>query len=91
MPNRHSPTVPVTGAARWIGETVAMNLATHGWAVAIHHDNSEEGGRRVMPQEIADAVRFILDAPSMTGQVIAVDGSQRLGWAQCARGPADEE
>jgi len=36
--------------------------------------------RRVMPREICDAVRFILDAPSMTGQMIAVDGGQHLGW-----------
>ncbi len=36
--------------------------------------------RQVMPKEICDAVRFILDAPSMTGQMIAVDGGQHLGW-----------
>ena len=35
--------------------------------------------KQVMPQEIADAIRFILDAPSMTGQMIAVDGGQHLG------------
>ncbi|MBK8906532.1 MAG: SDR family oxidoreductase [Rhodospirillales bacterium] len=38
--------------------------------------------QRVEPQEIADAVRFILDAPSMTGQMICVDGGQHLGWCQ---------
>ncbi len=47
--------------------------------------------RRVMPREIADAVRFILDAPSMTGQMIAVDGGQHLGWSQATAGRADEE
>jgi NAD(P)-dependent dehydrogenase (short-subunit alcohol dehydrogenase family) len=47
--------------------------------------------RRVMPREIADAVRFILDAPSMTGQMIALDGGQHLGWGQAAAGRADEE
>jgi NAD(P)-dependent dehydrogenase (short-subunit alcohol dehydrogenase family) len=36
--------------------------------------------RRVMPREICDAVRFILDATSVTGQMIAVDGGQHLGW-----------
>jgi hypothetical protein len=25
-------------------------------------------------------VRFILDAPSMTGQMIALDGGQHLAW-----------
>lgn len=47
--------------------------------------------RRVMPEEIAHAVRFILDAPSMTGQMIALDGGQHLGWSQAAAGRADEE
>ena len=41
-------------------------------------------GRRVMPDEIADAVRFIIHAPSMTGQMIALDGGQHLGWAQAS-------
>jgi NAD(P)-dependent dehydrogenase (short-subunit alcohol dehydrogenase family) len=30
------------------------------------------------PAEIASAVRFILDAPAMTGQMIALDGGQHL-------------
>ena len=30
------------------------------------------------PAEIAAAVRFILDAPAMTGQMIALDGGQHL-------------
>ncbi|KJS37876.1 MAG: short-chain dehydrogenase [Rhodospirillaceae bacterium BRH_c57] len=32
------------------------------------------------PAEIADAVRFLLAAPAMTGQMIALDGGQHLGW-----------
>jgi NAD(P)-dependent dehydrogenase (short-subunit alcohol dehydrogenase family) len=32
-------------------------------------------------EEICDAVRFILAARSMTGQMIALDGGQHLGWA----------
>lgn len=35
--------------------------------------------RRVGPEEIGEAVSFILDAPSMTGQMIALDGGQHLG------------
>jgi len=31
-------------------------------------------------KEICAAVRFILDAPSMTGQMIALDGGQHLSW-----------
>lgn len=33
------------------------------------------------PDEIADAVRFLATAPSVTGQMIAVDGGQHLWWA----------
>jgi NAD(P)-dependent dehydrogenase (short-subunit alcohol dehydrogenase family) len=34
------------------------------------------------PEEIGVALRFILAAPAMTGQMIALDGGQHLGWAQ---------
>ena len=34
------------------------------------------------PDEIATALRFLLTAPAMTGQMIALDGGQHLGWAQ---------
>jgi len=44
-------------------------------------------GRGTTPEEIAAAVRFILAAPSMTGQIIALDGGQHLGWAVPARAP----
>jgi NAD(P)-dependent dehydrogenase (short-subunit alcohol dehydrogenase family) len=37
-------------------------------------------GRGTTPQEIAAAIRFILDAPAMTGQMIALDGGQHLAW-----------
>ncbi len=38
--------------------------------------------RGTSPDEIAAALRFILAAPAMTGQMIALDGGQHLGWAQ---------
>ena len=34
-----------------------------------------------MTGAIADAVNFILSAPAMTGQMIALDGGQHLGWS----------
>src|SRR4029077_209227 len=43
------------------------------------------------PEEIAAALRFILAAPAMTGQMIALDGGQHLGWAQSQRLPVTEE
>jgi NAD(P)-dependent dehydrogenase (short-subunit alcohol dehydrogenase family) len=36
--------------------------------------------RGASPDEIASAVRFVLDAPAMTGQMIALDGGQHLAW-----------
>lgn len=38
-------------------------------------------GRGPTPEEVAAAVRFILDAPALTGQMIALDGGQHLRWA----------
>ena len=46
--------------------------------------------RGTNPQEIAAAMRFVLTAPAMTGQMIALDGGQHLGWAQPQRPPPVE-
>lgn len=48
-------------------------------------------GRPSSPEEIARAARFVLDARSMTGQMIALDGGQHLGWAHCPGQDASEE
>jgi len=47
-------------------------------------------GHGTSAEEIAAAVRFIVTAPAMTGQMIALDGGQHLGWAQAAQPAADE-
>ncbi|MBT3358573.1 MAG: SDR family oxidoreductase [Rhodospirillales bacterium] len=47
--------------------------------------------RQVFTDEICDAVRFIIDAHSMTGQMIALDGGQHLGWAPPARAQSLDE
>ena len=36
--------------------------------------------RGTSPQEISSALAFILSAPAMTGQMIALDGGQHLAW-----------
>ena len=41
--------------------------------------------------EICRAVRFILESPSMTGQIILLDAGQHLGWAQPAPDAKPEE
>ena len=47
--------------------------------------------RPTTPEEIAAAVLFILDLPAMTGQMIALDGGQHLGWAQGPGRPRADE
>lgn len=37
-------------------------------------------GRGANPQDITAALGFFLDSPGLTGQFIAVDGGQHLGW-----------
>ena len=38
-------------------------------------------GRGTTPEQICAAFRFILQTPSLTGQMIALDGGQHLGWS----------
>jgi hypothetical protein len=40
--------------------------------------------RGTSPTEITAALRFILAAPAMTGQLITLDGGQHLCWAPAA-------
>ncbi len=89
----------VSKAALWaLTQTLAMALAPRvrvnavgpGPTLASQRQTEEQFvrqwsslplARQVQPQEICDAVRFILGAPSMTGQMIAIDGGQHLGWS----------
>jgi len=48
-------------------------------------------GHGASPEEIARAVLFILGAPSMTGQMLALDGGEHLGWQVPAKGFAPKE
>jgi NAD(P)-dependent dehydrogenase (short-subunit alcohol dehydrogenase family) len=45
----------------------------------------------VDPEEICAAVRFLLDAPSVTGQMIAVDAGQHLGWPRAPSAKSADE
>jgi NAD(P)-dependent dehydrogenase (short-subunit alcohol dehydrogenase family) len=42
--------------------------------------------RGTTPAEICAAVHYVLAAPAMTGQMIALDGGQHLGWGQVPGG-----
>jgi NAD(P)-dependent dehydrogenase (short-subunit alcohol dehydrogenase family) len=46
--------------------------------------------RGTSPREVAAAMRFILEAPALTGQMIALDGGEHLGWAQPGHTPIGE-
>lgn len=48
-------------------------------------------GRPTAPAEIAQAVLFLLRTPSVTGQMIALDGGEHLGWAQESVGLTPKE
>lgn len=48
-------------------------------------------GRGTGPEEICRAVQFLLAAGAMTGQMIALDGGQHLGWAQAGARSRPEE
>jgi len=43
-------------------------------------------GHGATPQEIARCLLYILSAPSMTGQMIALDGGEHLGWQVPGKG-----
>lgn len=53
--------------------------------------NSVPLRRGASSEEVARAVRFIIESPSMTGQMIALDGGQHLGWAQPPPGSEPDE
>jgi NAD(P)-dependent dehydrogenase (short-subunit alcohol dehydrogenase family) len=43
-------------------------------------------GHGATPEQIAAGILFILSAPAMTGQMIALDGGEHLGWQQSTKG-----
>ncbi len=48
-------------------------------------------GRGTTPDEICAAIRFLLAAPAMTGQMLALDGGEHLAWQLPARGFVAQE
>ena len=75
--------------AQALAPRVRVNAIGPGPVLKSAHQSEEEFARQIeatilqrgtTPQEIAKAIRFILDAPAMTGQMIALDGGQHLAW-----------
>lgn len=75
--------------AQALAPAIRVNAIAPGPVLASAHQTAEEFdrqrkavllGRGTSPEEIAQAVQFILDAPAMTGQMLALDGGQHLAW-----------
>lgn len=75
--------------AQALAPRIRVNAIGPGPVLKSAHQTDEEFRRQceatilrrgTTPAEIAGAIRFILDAPAMTGQMIALDGGQHLAW-----------
>ena len=72
-----------------LAPTVRLNAIGPGPILPSIHQTAESFGRLcatlplqrgTTPEEICRAIQFILESPAMTGQMIALDGGQHLGW-----------
>jgi NAD(P)-dependent dehydrogenase (short-subunit alcohol dehydrogenase family) len=72
-----------------LAPTIRINAIGPGPILPSIHQTEESFGRLcatlplqrgTAPKEICRAVQFILESPAMTGQMIALDGGQHLGW-----------
>lgn len=80
--------------AQALAPRVRVNAIGPGPVLKSIHQTPEDFDREVQstllergttPDEIAHAIRFILNAPAMTGQMLALDGGQHLSWSNAAQ------
>ncbi len=57
--SRYPPAALVTGAGKRIGRAIALDLAAHGWAVAVHYNRSGEAAERVAAEIVAKGGRAV--------------------------------
>lgn len=72
-----APDIRVNG----IGPGPALKSKHQTEAQFAHQEQRTPLGRGTTVEEIADAVRFLLGASSVTGQMLALHGGEHLGWA----------
>jgi NAD(P)-dependent dehydrogenase (short-subunit alcohol dehydrogenase family) len=67
----------VTGGGKRIGRAICLALAEADFAAEAAGTLLQKPGS---PEAVAAAVRWLVDADMVTGQMIAVDGGQHLAW-----------
>ena len=80
-------------ATRTMAQALAPHIRVNGIGPGPTFPNPQDGetgmadegagtlmGRTIDPAEIAAAVRFLVASPSLTGQMLAIDGGQHLAW-----------
>ena len=67
-------------ATKTLAQALAPDIRVNGIGPGPTLQNARLTGRGSSPEEIVKAVRFLIDADAVTGQMIAVDGGQHLIW-----------
>ena len=77
--------------AQALGPQIRVNAIGPGFALAAPNQSDEHFESRwkntpleksATPDDIVNALRYLISAESVTGQMIALDGGQHLGWGQ---------
>ncbi|MCK5295337.1 MAG: SDR family oxidoreductase, partial [Alphaproteobacteria bacterium] len=95
-PNYSSYTVSKSGLwtltqtmAQALAPKIRVNAIAPGFVLPVGEHDKEQFERlcaatplrqKTQLQEICKTVNYILETPSMTGQIIAIDGGKHLGW-----------
>jgi len=76
-------------AARALAPRIRVNAIGPGPTMKGHHQSEQHFakqraatvlGRGSNPEDMSHALRYLINAPAVTGQLLCVDGGQHLGW-----------